>query len=352
MKLAFWKKDKPETRSTGSGYTAAIMAARESWISGQSGIGELTGCVQSCVSLWENGLSLASISGSDLLPPSALALTARALALRGEALFYITELGLVPASDWELSTAAGGRPKAYRLSLPSVGGGQTMTALAAEVLHFRIGSDMSAPWTGTSPLSRANLTASTLHALETALREFYEYAPLGTQVLPFPESPETDLEKLGQGFRGKRGRTLLRESVNVAAAGGPVPQTDWKPQDMTPDLQRSMTTENLGEARASILSVYGVLPALFNPSTTGPLVREAQRHLAQWMLQPIANLIAEEASTKLATPVALDVMQPLQAFDAGGRARTVTAIVQALALAKESGVDAGEAMKLVNWDSD
>lgn len=43
-------------------------------------------------------------------------------------------------------------------------------------------------------------------------------------------------------------------------------------------------------------------------------------------------------------------MQPFQAFDAGGRALTVSAIVQALAMAKESGVDAGEAMKLLNWE--
>jgi hypothetical protein len=118
---------------------------------------------------------------------------------------------------------------------------------------------------------------------------------------------------------------------------------------MTPDLSKAMTAESLEASRASILSVFGVLPALFNTSTTGPLVREAQRHLAQWMIQPIANLIAAEATEKLDGPVTLDVMQPLQAFDAGGRARTVSAIVQALALAKEAGVDAGEAMKLVNW---
>jgi hypothetical protein len=68
------------------------------------------------------------------------------------------------------------------------------------------------------------------------------------------------------------------------------------------------------------------------------------------MLQPIARIVAEEASTKLAQPITIDVMQPLQAFDAGGRARTVNAIVQALALAKESGVDADQAMKLVNWE--
>ena len=118
---------------------------------------------------------------------------------------------------------------------------------------------------------------------------------------------------------------------------------------MTPDLSKSMTAENLEASRASILGIFGVLPGLMNPSTTGPMVREAQRHLAQWQLQPIANLIAEEASTKLATPVTLDVMQPLQAFDAGGRARTVNAIIQALAIAKESGVDPGKALSLVNW---
>ncbi len=42
-------------------------------------------------------------------------------------------------------------------------------------------------------------------------------------------------------------------------------------------------------------------------------------------------------------------MQPLQAFDAGGRARTVSAIFQALAMAKESGVDAEKALAMVDW---
>ena len=143
MKLAFWRKDKHETRSSGTGYTAAIMAARESYIAGQSGIGELTGTVQSCVSLWENGLSIAEVKGTDLLSPSLLGILARSLALRGEAVFYITEVGLIPCSDWELSTK-GGKPRAYRLSIPEVGGGTTMTALDAEVVHIRTGSDMAA----------------------------------------------------------------------------------------------------------------------------------------------------------------------------------------------------------------
>jgi hypothetical protein len=85
--------------------------------------------------------------------------------------------------------------------------------------------------------------------------------------------------------------------------------------------------------------VYGALPGLFHPGTAGPMVREAQRHLAGWQLQPVTKLIGAEMSGRLDSLVRLDAVQPLQAFAAGGRAITVTAIVQALAMAKESAVD-------------
>ncbi len=342
------KQPETETRSSGQGFTAELMAARESYLAGRSGLGELTATVQSCVSLWEHGLSISDVKGTELLTPALLGTTSRCLALRGEAVLYLTPEQLLPVSDWELSTRYG-QPRAYRLSISEAGGGQSVTALAGEVLHFRIGSDAASPWTGTAPLHRANLTASMLHAVEAALAEAFENMPLGTQVLPFPESPSVDLDKLGQGFRGKRGRVLLRESVNVTSAGGPVPNTDWKPSDVTPDISKAMTAETLAASRASILAVYGVLPSLFDANTTGPLVREAQRHLAQWMLQPVANGIAAEASEKLGTPIKLDVMQPLQAFDAGGRARAAAQVVELLALAKEAGVNPDDALKLVNW---
>lgn len=339
---------KIETRSASSGFTAEIMAARESYISGRQGIGELTATVQSCVSLWEGGLSLADVSGTDLLTGHSLALIGRSLALRGESLFLIRESGLVACSDWDLTTRDG-KPTAYRVSVSEAGGGRTENALAGEVLHFRIGSDVSAPYYGTAPLKRAQLTAGLLQSVETALAEVFEMAPLGSQIVPMPEMPETDMEKMARGFRGNRGRVLIRESVNVSAAGGPAPQQDWKAADISPDLSKSMTRETLAAARDAINMVFGVLPALGSSSTTGPMVREAQRHLAQWMLQPIAASIAEECADKLGSTVTLDVMRPLQAFDAGGRARALGAIVQTLALAKEAGVDPALALKLVDW---
>ena len=345
------KSTETETRASGSGFTADIMAAREAYVSGRRGIAELTGTAQAAALLWESGISLADVEGTSLLSRRVLALMARSLALRGEALFLIRESALVPCSDWDLRTK-NGRPTAYRVSVSEAGGGKTETALAAEVLHVTIGGDVAAPWLGTAPLKRAQLSASLLNAVETALAEIFETAPLASLVLPFPEAPAVDLEKLARGFRGNRGRVLIRESVNVAAAGGPAPMLDWRPYDLSPDLQRSMSVQTLTAARDSINMAFGILPGLSAPATTGPLVREAQRHLAQWVLQPIAGLIAEEASVKLGAPVVLDVLRPLQAFDAGGRARAISALIGALAQAKEAGIDPAQAMTMLDWGSE
>jgi hypothetical protein len=174
----------------------------------------------------------------------------------------------------------------------------------------------------------------------------------GTPSPTMPEQPDTDNTALGRSFRGQRGRVLLRESVTVSSAGGPVPATDWRPASLSPDLEKSMTAETLSAAREAIAGAFGVLPALFASNAQGPLVREAQRHLAGWTLQPLAMLIAEEASQKLGGEVMIDLLRPVQAYDAGGRARALATIVQALAQAKEAGLspgDVGSALTLVNW---
>jgi hypothetical protein len=347
-----WPWQKVEKRSAGSGFTAEVMAARESYIAGRSGLAELTATAQSCISLWEGGFALADVTGTDLLDRRSMALTGRALALRGESVFLIRDR-LVPCADWDLRTRDG-IPTAYRVSISEAGGGRTETALADEVLHFRVGCDAAAPYLGSAPLRRAALTAGLLNTLEAALAETFEHMPLGSQIVPFPEAGETDLEALGRGFRGRRGRVLLRESVAVTAAGGPAPAADWRPQDVTPNLEHAMTQETLQAARSAICAAFGVLPALFDVAAQGPLVREAQRHLGQWMLQPIAELIAEEASEKLGGEVKLDVLRPTQAFDAGGAARALSTLVEAMARAKEAQLPPealAAAYRRIDWES-
>lgn len=206
-----------------------------------------------------------------------------------------------------------------------------------------------APYYGTAPLKRASLTAGLLNALETALTEVYENAPLGSEIVHLPDGGSGDMAEMRASFRGRRGSVMIVEGVAHAVAGGMHPNAGKAPDDLSPDLSKSMTKESLAAARDAISTAFGVLPGLANPATTGPLVREAQRHLAQWILQPIAAQIAEEASAKLGGMVSLDVMRPLQAFDAGGRARAMTAVIKALAEAKEAGIDPGTALKLVDW---
>jgi len=349
--FGWFKRKQVETRSSGSGYTSEIMAARQSYISSASGIGELTATVQSCVSLWEGGFALADVQGTDLLTRHTMALLARSVALRGEAVFLITGDGLVPCSDWDLSTR-NGIPRAYRLSISEAGGGRRETALAGEVLHIRTGADTVAPWTGQAPLRRAALSANLLDEVETALRDVYRDSPLGSLIVPMPEGSSDDMATMRAAFRGRRGSTLVVEGVAQATAAGMNPQLNKSPDHLSPDLSKSMTKETLGAAQDALCGAFGVLPGLFNRATTGPMVREAQRHLAGWTLQPIAMLLAEEATEKLGAEIMIDTLRPLQAFDAGGRARALSTIVQALATAKAAGIDAGEvntALTLVNW---
>jgi len=347
--LKKWTAPSTEKRSSGSGFTSEIISARQSYILGRQGLAEITSTAQSCVSLWEGAFAMADVEGADL-DRRILAMAARNLALRGEALFWISDGGLIPAADWDLSTI-NGKPKAYRVSISEAGGGRSMTLLAAEVLHFRIGVDSAEPWRGSAPLRRASLSAGLLHAVEGALAEAYEMMPLGSSIVPMPEISETDSGALGRSFRGQRGRVLLRESVNVSAAGGPAPNADWRPADLTPNLQQSMALETFEAARAGVMTAFGVLPCLFDAAGQGPAIRECQRHLAAWTLQPIASLMAEECEDKLGVETTIDILRPIQAFDAGGRARAISTMVAALAQAKTAGLAPGDlaaAMALVN----
>ena len=345
------KSPAPEQRSSGAGYTADLMAARASYFAGTGGLAELTATVQSCASLWEGAFALADVTGTDLLTRRTMGLAARGAALRGEALFLITDTGLVACSDWTVTTYFG-EPRAYRVQVSDASGGRNLTVLAAEVLHLRIGADPAAPWAGISPLRRASLTASLLNEVETALRDVYRDAPLGSLIVPLPDAGADDMESMRAQFRGRRGSTLVIEGVAQSTAAGMHPNIGKSPDQLSPDLSRAMTAETLGAARDGIAMAFGVLPGLFNSSSTGPMVREAQRHLAGWVLQPLAEVLAEEASAKFGTKITVDVGRPLQAFDAGGRARALATLIEAMGRAKELGLtpdQLGQALVAVNW---
>lgn len=341
---------KTETRAVVTGYTTDLIAARAEWFSGTGDVAELTATVQSCVSLWENGFTLADVKGTDLLDRFTLAMTARSLALRGEALFLIRDR-LIPVTDWDMRTRQG-VPSAYRVHVSEVSGGYAETALAGEVLHVRIGSSPVTPWAGTSPLRRASLSGDLLAAVESALRDVYRDAPIGSVLVPLPDSTSEDMAEMRKALIGRRGAAVVIEGTAQATAAGMNPQLEKRVEQIGPDLQRVMPREMLQQARDAVLMAYGILPGLMNPATTGPLVREAQRHLAQLVLQPIAMILAEEATAKLGQPVTLDVVRPMQAFDHGGKARAFATMLSALSEAKAAGLDMAtikDAESFIDW---
>lgn len=339
-----------ETRAVATGYTADLIAARAEWLSGRSATAELTATVQACVGLWESAFTLADVTGTEMLDRRTLGMLARSLALRGESLFLIRDR-LLPVTDWDMKTRDG-EPTAYRVSVSEVGGGRSQTVLAGEVLHVRIGSSPVAPWAGTAPLHRSSLSAELLHEIETALRDVWRDAPIGSQIVPLPDGSRDDMTAMRQQLRGRRGASLVIEGVAAATAAGLNPQIGQRPASLSPDLQSAMPAQTLEAARGAIMLSYGIIPALMNPATTGPVIREAQRHLAQLILQPIALIVAEEATAKLGTRVTLDVVRPAQAFDQGGKARAFATMMSALADAKTAGLDAQaikDAESFIDW---
>lgn len=59
----FKRKTQTETRAQG-GFTGQVMALRQDWIAGHSGIGDLTATVQAAVGLWEGALAASHVSGT------------------------------------------------------------------------------------------------------------------------------------------------------------------------------------------------------------------------------------------------------------------------------------------------
>jgi len=134
---------------------------------------------------------------------------------------------------------------------------------------------------------------------------------------------------------------LVRDSSTVYAGSQGAPD-DWRPADLTPDLRNSMAVESLKTARDAVLHAYGVLPALLNDQSAGPVIREAQRHLAMWTLGPIAKLIAHEVREKTGEAIKLDVFTGSGAFDIGGASRAMSTIIEGLAAAKAAGLTPDE----------
>ena len=281
-------------------------------------------------------LSTASVEAdapiASALSPSVLYDIGAGLIIEGEAvhLIGVDESGvrLTPAANWEIH-GSGTDPDGwvYRLEVSVPDGSIARTLPGASVLHVRWHCDAMRPWQGRSPIAVAAETTRLAGALERTLAD-EAGAPVG-RVLPAPldSLADDDLADLRSDLGSLRGRVALvpsmRGSWGEGQAGAPL---DWKPQRIgpePPDVLRALRAD----ARVDVLAAVGVPAALFAADTTASGRRESFRQLLHSTIQPIGELVSQEASRAMSSPVRLTHSR-LEAGDLQGRARAFSSLVQ------------------------
>ena len=284
------------------------------------------------------GLYARAFAGAEVdheaVGPGVRALIARDLIRRGESVHLIEVrpggvVGLVPAGSWDVR--GGWDPESwwYRVDLFGPSGNISRYVPAAAVVHCRYAVDPARPWWGVSPLDWARDTGTLAAHLEKRLGE--EAGGAVAHVLPVPQDggdgEGTDpLADLKADIRTARGRTVLTETT---AAGwgegrGAAPQSDWQPRRIgaNPPAVLQGLRRDVFEA---VLSACGV-PVSLVTDADGTSQREAFRRFLTTGVQPVADLVAEELSVKLAVPVGF-CFEGLYAHDLAGRAAAFQKLV-------------------------
>ena len=266
------------------------------------------------------------------LSPSVLYDIGAGLGVEGEAvhLIDVDESGvrLIPAAHWEIH-GSGTDPDSwmYRLEVAVPDGSMARTLPGASVLHARWHCDPMRPWQGRSPIAVAAETTRLAGGLERALAD-EAGAPVG-RVLPAPldSLADEDLADLRSDLGKLHGKTALVPSMQGSwgdgQAGAPA---DWKPQRIggePPDGLARLRTD----ARTDVLAAVGIPAALFAADTTATGRRESFRQVLHTVVQPIGELVSQEATRAMSARVKLTHAR-LEAGDLQGRARSFAALAQ------------------------
>ena len=334
-----WPFSKSENRAGGSQqHTETEIAAIESRAHGIMPRPELLAVVEACAGIWERCIACATVmpDRTELagVTSTIMALAGRNLAMQGNALFAIRVQGsmvrLIPASHWDLRGSAGAWR--YRLDLAGPSATETVSLPAESVVHFRVGADSTRPWSGRSPLQRANLTGGLAGRIEKSLED-------ETRI------PVTRLIRVNPEAVTGTSTTQLDEVKKALPDGGlvtmpPGMETDTigpKPADVIRAL-RSDTGQD-------ICSAFGISPALFSDRGDGAGQREAWRRLWLSTIAPIGRIIETELRAKLVpdTGVSFDA---LRAADTDGISRATQRKANAYKIYREAGLEDAEAKRL------
>ena len=267
----------------------------------------------------------------EALTPDCLGMIGRALIRRGDVLFLIEvsrgELGLIPASEWDVEGGYHPATWSYRLTLAGPTRQLVMRNVPAErVLHFRYAADPARPWYGVGPIQSAalsgKLSARTLNALADESGSMVGY------VAPMPkDGQDSTVTQLRRDLRNSKGKTHLVESMSTGWAADDTrtrPARDWMRQRWGPEPPAAMI-ELQREATREVLAACGLSPALFDAKAAAAS-REAYRQALHGTIAPLGRKVQAELAGKLDADIGLS-FDSLFAADIMGRARAFNSLV-------------------------
>ena len=233
----------------------------------------------------------------------------------------------------------------YHLSLYGPTQSRMVDADASEVMHVRYATLTGYPWRGLSPLRMAAASGALAARLTEALGQ--EAAVAVARVIPMPQGQSAAVSNAIKMLitDPESGRIVLPETTKAGggASMGSAPARDYRADRLgfdAPESEEAMYRTLLMEVGA----ICGVpWPLMPGSGAAGPAIREAQRELLTGTVQPLGDLIIEEAARVLETPVTI-THHKLAAADVAARARGVHILTQAQ-------VPVARALELVGWAS-
>ena len=344
-----WPPWKTETRAAPTDYTDKIVSEILARATGTTADVRALAATEAAVGMFERCIGSATVTPQNPLTaavtPSVLMLVGRALASRGNFVAVIeVEAGavrLTPCATWDISGEADPASWEYRCDLSGPTRQRTVRVEAAGVVHFRINCESARPWAGRSPLEVASATGKLSASIEQSLTTEQLFLPVRIVHTERPGNDVTEfLKDVANGGIVADGG--IDESTPASAVRAPSP-VGPEPNETQAELRT--------DVGRSILSCYGLSPALFEAAGDGSGQREAWRRAWASVFSPIARGLAAEIADKLDTPGAELELSELRASDAQGQGRALSMRAVALTRLIEAGIERDRALELAGFDS-
>lgn len=270
-----------------------------------------TAAVETVAGLAARCFAQAHVDGDGgLLTPRILAIAGRALIARGAFVAVLDvavdgRMTLLPG--WNYDVDGGPDPASWFYRIDLSGPSLTTTAYRprAAVLHAMIDPDTANPWRGRGALDRARASAE-LDSLAQKALAADSRTPVAA-ILPLPDgTDDPTVASLKADIEASAGRVLMPSTVAAGFGEGrnAAPMADWKQQRIGPQPPEALVML-ADQAAMRIAAALGMPPSLSDSRAPGVSIREGRRQFQVDVLEPMATIVAAEASELLGRDVAI-----------------------------------------------